>query len=248
MANILENPNFLFFQSIARKLPKKFRSFLKDHEFFPFFDFIKWQLVDLQRPRYFHPYGIDFYTGLPGAGKTMMISAELAEYRKKFGYQILIATNYKWKDEDFPITGIKDILKVYDKPIIIGYDEIQNDFDSREWLNSDKALSERLTQSRKITGMKILATAQRFSFVDRRLRQLTNFVYDCRTFFSRLTIARIYAPMVKEKIEAGSYQEKLSQKDLGTKWLVQTDKLRDSYDTFQILKSFSQKVGKSQSD
>jgi len=242
MAYLLLNKSHAFWRSIALKLPVKFRIWFKNTKFWLPFEFLKWVIIDLQRPQFFHPFGMYFMTGLPGAGKTIFTSSMLLDFKKKYKDSIYIATNYGLKGQDLAISGYKDLLKLYDKPIIIGYDEIQNDFDAREWQNIDYAFSERITQSRKVNGMMILATAQKFGFVDRRLRQLTKYVFECQTFLNRLTVARIFEPEMKEKIESGQFTSVNSLRSRGMRFVVQSDSIRDSFDSYQLLESITSKL------
>ena len=232
---ILENPNWTGWRAMADTIPLTWRLWIKDYKFFLPIELLKWILIDKTRPRYFHPYGFYFYTGLPGTGKTIMMSNELAKFRELYGDEIYIGTNYGFKLQDFEVKDYTDVIKLRDKPTIIGYDEIQNDFDSRNWANLDYAFSERITQSRKLNGLMIMATAQKFGFVDKRLRQLTHKVYECRTFFNRLTMARIYEPDLKVKIEEGQYIENNATKTKGFKIFVQTDYIRSLFSSYDIL-------------
>jgi hypothetical protein len=232
---LLENPSYLGWKKLASKIPFDLRQKIKNTNYFVLIDYVKWLLVDKQRPDYYHPYGLFFYTGLPGTGKTIFLTRDLYLLRKKYGSSILIGTNYNFKYQDFEVKNFTDIIKLRDKPTVIGYDEIQNDFDARNWEKLDSAFSERITQSRKLNGLMILATAQKFSFVDRRLRQLTHLVYECRTFKNRLTIAKVYEPQLKEKIEDGQYTETVGAKSKGFKFFVQSDYIRSLYSSYQIL-------------
>jgi len=244
-SRLLLNPSYIKWRKVAGFIPVHIRQKIKSFDFWLPIDLVKWLFIDLQRPHYFHPYGMFFFCGLPGTGKTMFLSKKLADYRKKYGDSIYIGTNYGWKLQDFQVKGYGDILKIYDKPTIIGYDEIQNDFDSRAWASIDYAFSERITQSRKLEGLMIMGTAQKFGFVDKRLRQLTHMVYECRTFFERLTVAKLYEPEVKEKIEAGQFNEMYSQKNKGFSMFVQSDYIRSLYDSYQIIDSVSDKLKES---
>lgn len=240
---LIENPSYLFWKKIGDFLLKpKIKNFLKDYSFPRLIDFLKWVLVDLQRPRIFHPYGLFFYVGLPGTGKTMFLTYELEKLRKKYGSNIYIGTNYGYAHQDFEVNGYEDIIKLRDKPSIIGYDEIQNDFDARNWANLDGAFSERITQSRKVNGLMILATAQRFGFVDKRLRELTHLVNKCNTILNRLTIATMYEPKMADKLEEGQYIEENQIKTRGIKYLVQTDKLRELYSSYKILENVKKRM------
>jgi len=240
--DLLTNPSYIYFQKIARLLPPHWRIKIRHTDLPSLLDLIKWILIDLQRPQYFHPYGLYFFTGLPGTGKTIFMSKILLDYKRKFGNNLLIGTNYGFAFEDFKVNSYEDVIKLYDKPCIIGYDEIQNDFDARNWVNLQHAFSERITQSRKMNGLMILGTAQKFSFVDRRLRQLTHLVYECRTIRNRLTLARIYEPDIKEKLETGQFMETTALKNRGIKFFVQSDFIRSIYSSFQILESVKKRL------
>jgi len=237
MNRLLENNNYKKFKKLYSFIPLSWRLWIKDYKFFAPIEWIKWIIIDLGRPRYFHPFGLYFFTGLPGSGKTMFMTHLLNGYRQKYGNDIYICTNYGYKFQDFSISNYQDLIKIYDKPVIVGYDEIQNDFDARQWEKIDYKFSERITQSRKLNGMMILCTAQKFGFVDRRLRQLTHMVYECKMLGNRFTLARLYEPDMKEKIESGIFNEYNVQRNKGMKFLIQSDFIRDSYDTLQILKS-----------
>lgn len=240
--SVLENPSYKYWRMASQKLPQTLRNKIKDTTYPFFIELLKWLIIDLQRPRYFHPYGLYFYCGNVGTGKTMFMTITLDELRKKYGNQIYIGTNYGYIYEDFRIESLTDILTIRDKPTIIGYDEIQNDFGSRDWASLDQALSERITQNRKLHGLMILATAQQFGFVDKKLRKLTMLVYQCMTIFNRLTIARIFSPEVKEKLEGGQYITNDSKVSKGVKMKIQSDYYRNLYNSFQILDSMKNKL------
>lgn len=239
---LLENPNYIFWRKFSSRLSFATRQKIKNTTYPKILEFIKWVLVDLQRPRYFHPYGLLFYVGLPGTGKTIYMTYELNKLREKYGNSIYIGTNYGFIGQDFEVNGYEDIIKLRDKPTIIGYDEIQNDFDARNWANLDSAFSERITQSRKMEGLMILATAQRFGFVDKRLRELTHTVHKCSTLLNRLTIARLYEPKMIDKLEEGQYSEVNSTVSKGFKYFVQSDYIRSLYSSFQILENVKKRM------
>lgn len=235
--DLIENKSWKFWFKVKENLPFDFRQKIKNKQLPKLLDFIKWSFIDLARPREFHPYGLDFFCGLPGVGKTIFVTKLLTDYRNKYGNNIFIATNFNYKYQDFSIKSFEDLVKIYEKPIVIGYDEMQNDFDARNWQNFSYGISERITQSRKLKGMKILATTQRFAFVDKRLRELTNNVYECATVNRRLTVAKIFEPRLKEKLDNGIYIDMDSIAFKGFDWFVQSDELRSLYGSFNILQS-----------
>lgn len=91
---------------------------------FPYFMFRYFRDLKNQQLRL---YGIYGYFGLPGKGKTMTMCYELQQLRKKYGDQIYIMTNFYYKDEDFHFSGWRDLLKEYDRPLVVAWDEVQNE-------------------------------------------------------------------------------------------------------------------------
>ena len=88
-----------------------------------------------------HLYGIYGFFGLPGRGKTMAMSYQLQKLRKQYGDNIYIMTNYNYLDQDFEFTSWKDLLKEYDKPLVVAWDEVQNEFNSRDFKSFPAAKS-----------------------------------------------------------------------------------------------------------
>lgn len=208
--------------------------------------FLYWKTIDFYRgltqpEKPLHLYGIWLYCGLYGQGKTVSLTHYLTQMRKKYGDRIYISTNYGFKGEDFPLLSWKELLTEYDRPVIFGYDEIQNEFNSRDYKNFPYELVKLLTQNRKGNGKQIVGTAQRFGRVDKVIRELCTHVVECRTLCGRWTFLKKY--------EIEEYEQWLSQKNLNMKSkvmhtssnFVQTDALRDSYDSFQMLETATTK-------
>lgn len=187
-------------------------------------------------------FGIYGFFGLPGRGKTMAMSKYLADMRRRYGDKIYIMTNYCYKDEDFPFTGWKDLLKRYDKPLIVAWDEVQNEFNSRDFKNFPIALLSILTQVRKDNGIQILYTAQRWHFVDKNFRSLSFGCYECTTILGRYTIARMYDPIDYDNLCSQSdYDRRRKIKPHKIFDFVQTDSLRNCYDSYKMLETVTAK-------
>lgn len=187
-------------------------------------------------------YGIYGYFGLPGTGKTMAMCKELADLRKKYKDKIYITTNFCYTDEDFPFKGWKDLLKNYDKPLIVAWDEVQNEFNSRDFKNFPIALLTQLTQVRKGNGIRIYYTSQRFHFVDKNFRSLSFLVTDCHTLMGRFTITKKYDILdYEELVQTAQVDKKIKIKPKKCDWFIQTDKLRNSYDSFKMLETAKSK-------
>lgn len=212
-----------------------------------FLSFLKWKLIDLYRfitvkDRPIHLYGIYGFFGLPGYGKTMAMSYELLELRKKYGDDIYIFTNYGFSQEDRPFLDWHMLLEEYDKPCVFAWDEVQNEFNSRAYANFPVELLTLLTQNRKGHGKRIYYTAQRYNRVDKVFRELSFLVGECRTIFGRYTRVRFY--------DTEDYEMLLSTPDVNKRIkikprrrisFVQTDFIRDCYNSYQMLETAKSK-------
>lgn len=183
-------------------------------------------------------YGIYGFFGLPGKGKTMAMSKYLRNARKKYGDKIYIMTNYWYDDQDFEFTGWEDLLKKYDKPLIVAWDEIQTELSSRDWSKFPPALLTLLTQIRKNNGIQILYTAQRWHFVDKNFRSLSFGCYECNTILGAYTVAKLYDPIDYDELCTRSdYDKRMKIHAKSYFSFIQTPELRNCYDSFQMLES-----------
>lgn len=191
-----------------------------------------------KKSRGVHLYGIYGYFGLPGKGKTMAMSNELKRLRKLYGNQIYIMTNYCYKDQDFAFTGWKDLLHEYDKPLVCAWDEVQNEFNSRDFKNFPISLLTLLTQVRKKNGIQILYTSQRWHFVDKNFRSLSFGCYECSTICGALTVTRLYDPVDYDNLCSNSdYDKRRRIRPIRTDSFLQSDELRNCYDSYKMLES-----------
>lgn len=185
-----------------------------------------------------HLYGIYGFFGLPGKGKTMCMCKYLQDIRKKHGDKIYIMTNFCYNDEDFAFTSWKQLLKNYDKPLIVAWDEVQNEFNSRDFKNFPIQLLTKLTQVRKGNGIQILYTAQRWHFVDKNFRSLSFGCYDCNTLLGRYSYARMYDPEdYDQKCNELDVNKKHKIRAISSMSFIQTNNLRDSYDSYKMLET-----------
>lgn len=204
--------------------------------------FLKWKAIDIYRffryPRKLHIYGIKMLCGLYGQGKTIALTYYLDSMKKKYGDKIYVATNYYYKGQDFPITHWKDLLRDYDRPVVFGYDEIQNEFNSRDYQNFPYELLTELTQNRKGNGKQIICTAQRFNRVDKIFRELCQEVGECRTLFGRYTRVKWYLlDDYEQLINSIGVDKKRKVHPIRKEAFVQDDFVRNQYDSFKKLES-----------
>ena len=195
-----------------------------------------------KRKKGIHLFGIYGYFGLPGQGKTMALSKQLKDYRAKYGDKIYIMTNYFYEDQDFEFTSWKDLLKDYDKPLVCAWDEVQNEFNSRDFKDFPISLLTKLTQVRKGNGIQILYTSQRWHFVDKNFRSLSFGCYECKTLLGNLTITRLYDPVDYDNLCSNSdYDKRRRIHPKVTTSFLQNEDLRNCYDSYQMLESAKSK-------
>jgi hypothetical protein len=206
-----------------------------------FFRLMYWVCVDIfraitTRNKKLHLYGIWCFVGLPGAGKTMSLVHYLDEQREKYGENIFIFTNFAYAGQDAHISGWEMLAQEYDRPVIFAWDELQNEFNSRNYQKFPPNLVHELTQNRKGHGKQVVYTTQTFTAVDKNFRSLTIKVVDCKTYLGRLTSCRYYKREFYEaKKDATSIERKMKIKPARIVRFIQTDELRSRYDSFQRL-------------
>lgn len=189
-----------------------------------------------------HLYGIYGYFGLPGKGKTMCMSKYLRDMRKRYGDKIYIMTNYCYDDQDFEFTSWKDLLKEYDKPLLVAWDEVQNEFNSRDFKTFPISLLTLLTQVRKKNGIQIVYSAQRWHFVDKNFRSLSFGCWECSTFLGAYTYAKMYDPVDYDNLCSQSdYDKRKKIHPSRFTDFLQTEDLRTCYDSYKMLESAKSK-------
>ena len=181
-------------------------------------------------------YGIHYYCGRQGSGKTFSMTYELEQIRRKYP-KCKIYTNYGYKYETMPIYNITMLKneKYYNASdgVVFAIDEIQNLFQSSNINNVPPEILSVVTQLRK-QKVYIICTSQVFTRVSKPLREQAFYITECKTVLHSLTICSKYNAdeylLDLDRVEKKSIPiEKYS--------IVHNDKLRNSYDTYQLIKS-----------
>lgn len=206
------------------------------------FPYLIFRSICDKKGRGIHLYGIYGYFGLPGKGKTMAMCHRLRELRKQYGDQIYVMTNFCYDDEDFVFTSWKDLLQDFDKPLVCAWDEVQNEFNSRDFKTFPISLLTLLTQVRKKNGIQILYTSQRWHFVDKNFRSLSFGCYECNTIFGCFTITRLYDPVDYDNLcSVSDYDRRRRIHPKRTDSFLQSEALRNCYDSYKMLESAKSK-------
>ena len=202
-----------------------------------YFDLARWMIIDVMEHKKhineFREYGFTFYVGRQGAGKT----ASMVEYldRMKHRYpNCVIVTNFGYYQADHVMTGWKDLLTIRNGTdgVIFAIDEIHSEYSSMAWKDVPEDLLSEISQQRK-QRVKIVATAQFFTRVAKPLREQAASVVACRTFAGRLTMGKEYDALQYAMVLDNPNAIKKKLKPLRKYSFVQSDKFRESYDTYE---------------
>ena len=181
-------------------------------------------------------YGMHFYVGRQGSGKTLSMTNELEKIRKKYP-KCKIYTNYGYKYQTMPIYNISMLQneKYYngENGVVFAIDEIQNLYQSSNINNVPPEVLGVVTQLRK-QKVYILCTSQVFTRVSKPLREQAFYITECKTILHSLTICNKY--------NADEYLLDLDRVDkksmpIERYSIVHSDDLRNSYDTYMLIKS-----------
>ena len=181
-------------------------------------------------------YGMHFYVGRQGSGKTFSMTNELEKIRKKYP-KCKIYTNYGYKYQTMPIYNISMLQneKYYNgvDGVVFAIDEIQNLYQSSNINNVPPEVLGVVTQLRK-QKVYIICTSQVFTRVSKPLREQAFYITECKTLFHALTVCN--------KFNADEYLRDLDRVEkqstpIERYSIVHSDELRNCYDTYQLIKS-----------
>ena len=207
-------------------------------------------LIDYIRTRrweQFEYWGMHLYVGMFGAGKTC--SMVHAAYRLARQYkQLTIVTNLRLYNfpkhtRILPLRSPQDILNAPANTLVL-IDEIGTIFNSRDFAATKesvpKILFQHLCQQRKRHIM-IYGTTQRWNFLDKQLRDITDTVRVTRSHFghpfTRVCTVYRYDAQEYDKAFANPLIPLAAQR--GDVY-VQTDACRSRYDTAQLIDNILQ--------
>jgi len=150
---------------------------------------------------------IAIFTGLPGAGKSLKMSATFVEllYRnkkikEKYGFDRKIYSNLhlsKEVEEEFPgqfvyWTDPSELVKVRNADVM--WDEIATYLDSTQWQNMSLEIKRWLQQHRKF-GIEIYGTTQDFAMIDKSMRRMTSDLKHLTKMFGSRDISSTKPPV-----------------------------------------------------
>lgn len=180
-----------------------------------------------QDPTDFCEFGIHLICGAQGAGKTMTMVYLLKEWQRKYPL-LKVYTNFAYTKENDELKHWRDLILKENgkKGVVNAIDEIQTWFSSDDSKNIDPAFLAEISQQRKQKKATI-GTAQVFSRCAKPLREQAHFIYLPYTFMNNLTI------VFKTKTDYWNNEKQKFTRYTGFFFFIQTEELRESYDTFK---------------
>lgn len=183
------------------------------------------------------PFGIYFFCGRQGAGKTISAVKYIKELQQK--YDCLVFSNCSIQCIDGVITDLSNLFEIVENAngsnIVFFLDEVQTLFSCANSKNFDENILAFITQQRK-NNVHIVVTSQVFTRVAKPLREQAFRVIDCRTYLGRCTINKVYDAFdYLEMIEATTEDKKLKVKCLWGESFFQTDEIRNFYNTYETI-------------
>lgn len=195
----------------------------------------------------FDGWGLHLYVGKFGAGKTCTMVHDAYALAKRYP-KLTIVTNLQLSGfpahtQVLPLRSPQDILNAPVNTLVL-IDEIGTIFNSRDFAASKqsvpKILFQHLCQCRK-RHMQIYATTQRWNFLDKQLRDITDTVRVTRSHLSHpfTRICTVYTyDAVEYDLSFSNPQYPLAAID--ARVYCQTDADRNRYDTQQLIDNMLQ--------
>lgn len=130
--------------------------------------------------------------------------------------------------------GWRDFLNIRngEDGVIFAIDEIHSEYSSAKWQDFPESILSEISQQRK-QRIKIIATAQMFSRVAKPIREQAFSVVICRTYYGRLTMSKEYDAARFAVSGDSAYTIRKGVKPIWKNWFVQSNELRESFDTFE---------------
>lgn len=184
-------------------------------------------------PDFFKYQGLVIYTGRQGQGKTVSMVRDMMLMQEEYP-RCKCITNLAFKHEDCALTDWRQLIDykngIYG--VIVGMDEIQNWFSSKQSKDFPPEMFEVVTQNRKNRRI-IVATTQNFYQAAKDIRAQCSEVRKCLTFFGVFTIVHAVRPVLDANGDVKEW------KHVRFYSFVHTRAIRDSFDTYKVIESLA---------
>lgn len=193
-------------------------------------------------PEFFRHQGLIIYTGNQGSGKTSTMVRDIMLMQKEYP-KLKVIDNFGYKYQNDELRHWKQLINYKNgiQGVVVGIDEIQNWFNSKQSKNFPPEMLQIVTTNRKNRRC-ICGTAQRFYMVSKDIRTQCSEVRHCLTLAGVLTIVIRKEPVVNSEGEV----EK--EKFRGMYCWVHSQETREAYDTYRMIDVLSQTGFKDEQD
>lgn len=214
---------------------------------YKFLDFLRWKVIDIyesvKKGKVFNEYGLTFFCGRQGSGKTISMVKYLNEMRFLYP-DVLIYTNFGYTGQDGEMQDWRDLLNIRngEKGVIFAIDEIQNEYNSNSWKDFPEDLLREITQQRK-QRIKIIASSQVYGRVVKQLREQAFEIVECRCVAGRWVFLKCF-----DADDYDMYYNSISSENrfkIRRKWrksFVQNNDIRGQYDSYKKIESMRYKT------
>lgn len=177
--------------------------------------------------------GLVIYTGSQGSGKTIAMVHDMMMMQKEYPLCKCI-TNIKYTKQDASLNDWRQLIDykngIYG--VIVGLDEVQNWFSSKQSKDFPPEMFEVVTQNRKNRRI-ILATTQNFYQPSKDIRAQCTQVRRCLTLLNVFTIVHVVRPELDSNGDVSDWHHVRYYS------FVHSKEIRDSYDTYQVIESLA---------
>lgn len=184
-------------------------------------------------PDFFKYQGLVIYTGRQGQGKTVSMVRDIMQMQYEYP-RCKCITNLAYKYEDDALTDWRQLIEykngIYG--VIVGMDEIQNWFSSKQSKDFPPEMFEVVTQNRKNRRI-IVATTQNFYQPAKDVRAQCSEVRKCCTFFGVFTVVHAVRPVLDSNGDVKEW------KHIRFYSFVHTPEIREAYDTYKVIESLA---------
>lgn len=182
-------------------------------------------------PSEFGYKGLIIFEGRQGRGKTIAMCEFARRIKQEFPKSKCLS-NLNFKFEDLELKNWTDLVDFTNGKfgVVAMMDETQNWFSSNQSKDFPPEMLETITQNRKNRRI-ILGTSQNFYLLAKAIRSQATEVRRCATYFGALTIVKRVEPILDSD---GNVRE---WRSLGYYFFVHDKELRNSYDTYHVIKS-----------
>ena len=230
--------------SFMRREKKKLE-YSQAHFLVKWIQFYRWFFVDIWRSMRkrksgeFKEFGLHLYVGVQGQGKTVGM-VERAYQLKKMYPNCIIVANFDCDIADVKMTSWKDLFEIRSPHgVVYLIDEISSEYDSTKWKEVNGNFLRMISMQRK-ARVHIIASGQIYGRIVKQLREQSRVVVECRCYFKRIMFLRAFDAYDYESFESNP-DRKYRLRRLWRRWYIADDRLRNMYDTYEMVQSLKDK-------